>query len=38
MPFLELMKKQLTPQKLFFHFLFWTFHWYVSPKPQLHPP
>jgi NADPH oxidase len=22
-----LLKKQLTPTKLLFHFLFWTFHW-----------
>jgi hypothetical protein len=24
---LTLLKKQFTPTKLFFHFLFWTFHW-----------
>jgi NADPH oxidase len=22
-----LLKKQFTPTKLFFHFLFWVFHW-----------
>jgi hypothetical protein len=23
----ELIRKQFTPTKLFFHFLFWSFHW-----------
>jgi hypothetical protein len=27
MSWLELLKKQLTPQKLLFHFIFWGFHW-----------
>lgn len=27
MGFVTLLKKQLTPTKLFFNFLFWTFHW-----------
>jgi NADPH oxidase len=27
MSFFTLMRKQFTPTKLFFHFLFWTFHW-----------
>jgi hypothetical protein len=27
MGFAPLLKKQLTPTKLFFHVLFWTFHW-----------
>ena len=27
MSFFALLRKQLTPTKLFFHFLFWTFHW-----------
>lgn len=27
MGYLELLKKQFTAPKLFFHFLFWTFHW-----------
>lgn len=27
MGLLPLLKKQLTPTKLLFHFLFWTFHW-----------
>jgi NADPH oxidase len=29
MPLLTLLKKQLTPTKLFFHFVFWTFHWAI---------
>jgi NADPH oxidase len=27
MAFLTLLKKQFTPTKLLFHFLFWVFHW-----------
>lgn len=27
MPLLTLLRKQLTPTKLLFHFLFWTFQW-----------
>lgn len=41
MSFFTLLRKQLTPTKLFFHFLFWTFHWgifaygwYALPGPQ----
>jgi hypothetical protein len=41
MSLFTLLKKQLTPTKLFFHFLFWTFHWgifaygwYVTPVPH----
>jgi NADPH oxidase 1 len=27
--FADLMKKQLAPSKLLFHFLFWSFHWSI---------
>jgi NADPH oxidase len=27
MSLITLVKKQFTPTKLLFHFLFWTFHW-----------
>jgi NADPH oxidase len=26
---MDLLKKQLAPSKLIFHFLFWTFHWSI---------
>jgi NADPH oxidase len=34
----SLLKKQFTPTKLLYHFLFWTFHWGIFAYGWYVPP